>query len=332
MTCNKPFPINAVQWILDSVPRPVRSSGFLLLGIMLLIFVGSGAALPSSGSGPFNDPVEILGSFLMFSLLTSYLLMCLLAAIRANNATHGQLQGLLAGHFQYNRFKHMAWWPLPVLAAIIFALAGNVNWSSMELTPGEYGFVSSILLIAGQVVMWSMVGLVLFLSIHECWILGRLGKWVSIDIYNLDQFNGFGRAALNSFLMVVGALSLTIVQAIDREFRAENYINGLYVGVPAAIVLIVLPIWSLHRRIRLAKAEEIGRLNEQIATASRALEPQSLQHLNDLLTRRELVKDLRNWPMDLSIFSRFVLYVFIPPLAWVGAALVEMFVDSLLIG
>ncbi len=44
--------------------------------------------------------------------------------------------------------------------------------------------------------MWSIVGLVLFASCHECWVLGKLGSQVRIDLYDLDKLNGFGRAGL----------------------------------------------------------------------------------------------------------------------------------------
>lgn len=333
MTDSSKFPINLVQRILQSSARPVRSSGALLCGLMLLLFVGSGVAYPVSGDGPFDDPIEILGSFLLFSLLTPYLLMCMLAGVRANDLTHRQITPGLPPGFSQDRYQLMHYWPLPVLVAIAFALLANVNWSSMVLSPGSEGFLTSLLLIVGQIVMWTMVGLVLFVSIHECWILGRLGKVVEFNLYNLDALNGFGRAALNSFLMVVGALSLTIVQAIDREFRAENYINGLYVGLPAAMVLVTLPIWSLHRRLRRRKLEELAAIDKEIVDSNSAVaDTEAMLRFNALLQRREIVSNLRVWPMDTTIFSRFVLYVFIPPLAWVGAALVEFFLDSLLSG
>jgi hypothetical protein len=70
----------------------------------------------------------------------------------------------------------------------------------------------------------------------------------------------------------------------------------------------------------------------EIQGASSALEDVALHRMNALLQRKEQIHRLRSWPMDLSIFSRFVLYVFIPPLAWVGAALMEVFLDSMLIG
>lgn len=327
-----PFPIGIVQQLLTKGRHPVRATGFLVLAIMLLLFVGSGAAFPDYPESPFSDPVEILGSFLLFALLSAYLLMCLLAGVRSNNQTHLELATQLPGVPAVSRYQQLHWWPLPVTIAIVFALTGNINWSTMVLDSASPGFLTSILLVLGQMVMWSIVGLVLFVSCHECWILGRLGKEVPIDLYNLDKLNGFGRAGLNNLLMVVGALAITTVQSIDQEFRAENYLNGLLVGLPAAIVLIALPIATLPGRIRRAKQAELVQLDLAIEGASRDLQSGDLLRLNGLLERREFIKGLRHWPMDLSIFSRFVLYVFIPPLAWIGAALVEMYLDSMLGG
>ncbi len=54
--------------------------------------------------------------------------------------------------------------------------------------------------------------------------------------------------------------------------------------------------------------------------------------MNGLLARKSAIQAVRTWPMDLSIFSRFVLYVFIPPLAWIGAALMENFLDFYIAG
>jgi len=178
----------------------------------------------------------------------------------------------------------------------------------------------------------AVTGIVLFFAVNEGLTFNRVGRWVRIDLYRPDTLNGFGRAALNYLLMVVGAMALTTVQAIDQEFRAENYLNALYVAVPAALVLVTLPIWPIHRRMRTAKRVALAELDAEIARARQGLDAESLGRLNALLERRAYLHALRTWPMDLAIFSRFVLYVFIPPLAWAGAALVEMVLDSYLAG
>ena len=55
-----------------------------------------------------------------------------------------------------------------------------------------------------------------------------------------------------------------------------------------------------------------------------------LERLNALLRRREYVEDVHGWPLDIRLLSRAVFYVIIPPLAWVGAALVELSIETLI--
>ena len=43
-----------------------------------------------------------------------------------------------------------------------------------------------------------------------------------------------------------------------------------------------------------------------------------------LYLRRERLKRLATWPIDVSAMQRALLHFVIPPLAWMGAALVEM--------
>lgn len=332
MSDKLPFPINITQLLLTSLPKPVTLVGLTVFLVLGLLFFATGAALPAAATTDFEDPIEILGSFLLFTLLIPYLLMCLLASIRANDCTHRQFEHPNSPETQLDRYRFIRWWPAAILIGIAFAVFGNINWPSFTFEPGDPDFLTSIMLVFGQIFMWAIVFLVLFVNSHECWILGRLGKTVPIDLYQIDKLNGFGRAGLNSFLMVVGALAITTVQSIDQEFRAVNYVNGIAVGVPAALIMVSLPIWSLHRRLLDSKAIAIREIDDAIADTKKTVDPEALLALNALLARRDYLKGLRNWPMDLSTFSRLLLYVFIPPLAWVGAALVEFMLDSYLAG
>jgi hypothetical protein len=36
------------------------------------------------------------------------------------------------------------------------------------------------------------------------------------------------------------------------------------------------------------------------------------------------------WPFDIGLLARLLLYLILPPLTWVGAALIENLVDSVL--
>ena len=54
--------------------------------------------------------------------------------------------------------------------------------------------------------------------------------------------------------------------------------------------------------------------------------------LEVLLQRRERVSNAATWPIDVGFLQRFLFYIIIPPLAWVGAALVEFVIDGFIRG
>jgi hypothetical protein len=55
-----------------------------------------------------------------------------------------------------------------------------------------------------------------------------------------------------------------------------------------------------------------------------------IQTLNTLLTQRTHLQKVSSWPLNLDNVGRLLFYMFIPPLTWVGAALIERVVDGVL--
>jgi hypothetical protein len=51
--------------------------------------------------------------------------------------------------------------------------------------------------------------------------------------------------------------------------------------------------------------------------------------LETITAHIDRVRAMPNWPIDVQTVTRVFAYVIIPPLAWVGAALVENFINSL---
>jgi len=299
---------------------------------LIVLFIMSGSVFPDDVDVPsgFNSPLHLTGLFILLSVMPAYLLMCFTAATRADDAIHDSLDSLLntQDKASIDRYRIANYWPLAMFAGIMFASASNINWESLTFEPGENGFLVNVSLVFGQFFMWSIIGLILFFSILEGRALNRKGQLVNIDLYDLDSLNGFGRAGLIGFLIVMGALALTTLQSLDQEFSWDKYYNALVVGIPASLMLILTPTWSIHLRMRKAKALHLEEIKDKIQQSSRAIDGEALVHLNALLLRKDQIHSLRTWPMDLSIFFRLVLYVFIPPLAWAGAAIMELFLST----
>jgi hypothetical protein len=214
----------------------------------------------------------------------------------------------------------------------MLAIFASINPSSLSFDPTSAIFATSIASAFGQIFMWLTIAVTLFFVFNDDVLLYQYGKSVRVNIYDLDRLNGFGGAVLSQFLMVAGALAMRIMQSLDREFQWVNYANGLDVGIPAAIIVVILPTWTIRKNIRTEKAQALSAINTEIQLTSTELDNDSLVRLNGLLARRDQLQHTRTWSMDSSIFSRFLFYIFIPPLAWLGAAFVEVMLDSFLAG
>ncbi len=327
-----PLPLRLIERLLESSPRPVLTIGVGVFVPFMALVLLTGSLYPVDIS-PWNEnPLEITGLFLMMSALPAYLMMSFTASTRLAASARTSLSALLSRPEDFDALlpRSLHFWPLALGLGWLFGMVFNIGWFSLSFDPADPRFAVSCLIVFGQLYLWTAASLVIFFAVNEGILLHRVGRRVQVDLYNLNKLNIFGRTGLLNMLLIAGALALTTLQSLDRTFRWDNYGNALLVAIPAALLLIPLPIWSIHRRIKTTKREEISKLNAAIDETERDLGYESLQRLNALLQRRELIQGLRNWPMDLSIVSRFVLYVFIPPLAWVSAALVEMRLDAAL--
>jgi len=326
----KPLPLRLIDHLLARRKFPAIFVGGCFAIPMLLLSIFSGAFYPDDVEPWSTNPLEMSGLFLMMAILPAYLLMCLVASRRLSVCN----QRYIAGHIarpeimQAELSRWYPWWVLAIPFGII-NIYFNVG-NGLNINPGSPAFAVTFNFIVGQWLLWTAVGLVLFFALLEAHFLHRMGGLVAINLYDLNALNGFGQNALNNFLMIAGALALTTLQAIDQRFEWINYRNGLIVGIPAVLILVPLPIWTLHRRIKAEKNTLLEQINLAIRGASTSLEAADLERMNALLLRREQIYKLRNWPMDLTMFSRFFVYAFIVPLAWAGAALMEVLLDRIL--
>lgn len=331
---SSPAPIRLLEAAIKRFPYPVPSGG-ALVGIPLIVFfVSAGGFRPMPNYALWTRPMEIMGLFSLLTLLPAGLLMWLTAWIRSSEPLLVDIRSQMRdpSAMELRRYPFAKLWPVAVILGSVFAIAANIFPSSLSLDPASDIFWTSIAMAFGQMFMWSTIAVTLFFVFQDDLLLFHYEKSVRVNLYNLDRLNGFGWAVLSQFLMVVGALSLTILQSLDRDFQWVNYANGFYVAVLSALIFVFLPTWTIRQNIRREKALVLSLINDEIQQASTELDAQSLLRMNGLIERREQVRHLRTWPINLSIFSRLLFYIFIPPLAWLGAALMEVLLDSFLAG
>lgn len=324
-----PLPLRFADWWLGKFPYPVIAMGLAVSLPLLALFTLTDSIYPSEIPPWDANPLEMTGLFLMLAALPSFVLMCFVGSRQQNIRNHQLIVSIVDDADSFNQLvkKWYGRWPAAVVFGVLM-VPFNVGTEFYDFDDPR--IVVDLCIVFGQIVLWLATGIVLFFAFVEALLMHRVANEINFNFYDLDVLNGFGRNALNNLLMVAGALALTTLQAIDQELRWYNYQNGLLVGIPAVIVLVPLPIWRLHRRIMAQKQELLAGIDQKIRECSTALEGEAIEILNRLLIRREQVLKTRSWPMNLSIFSRFVMYAFIVPAAWAGAALTEVILDSVL--
>lgn len=181
--------------------------------------------------------------------------------------------------------------------------------------------------------VWIVLMTAIFALMRNARLFAALGRAMHIDLLTPRAYTPFARVAVSSTLAIIGAQAAFPIMWIDADASAIATIPGLIATSIALVFLFALPIASIHRAIASAKRAELDRLDDLIRDTSLALPGRHdrvrLEQLNPLLAYRREIEDVSEWPFDTSVAGRLALYLIIPPLTWIGAALIEMLIDDL---
>jgi hypothetical protein len=134
----------------------------------------------------------------------------------------------------------------------------------------------------------------------------------------------------------------TIIFGAHCDWSADGFGFPTYIlwttllWMAACVAFAALPATGVRQRIRAEKSAELDRVRAAMDGAPGALEGSSMAaHAAELrgvalLEYRDKVAAVREWPFDASGLRRLALYVFIPPLGWLGGAVVERAIDRVL--
>lgn len=217
-----------------------------------------------------------------------------------------------------------------LLAGLLYGLAFNVPYTQVDQLLAGNGPLIGVF--AGQMLLWTSVGFLIAARLFVVSLFYRHGKKVEFSIFEQSRLEPFARVGMLDVAIAMGAMAIATLQSIDAHFRFGNYVSALLVAIPVATALLVTPMWTLHIRLKARKNELLADVMDQIAAAPEQGSAQEMAQLEILLRRRDRVRELHTWPLDFSIWSRLFFYGLIPPLAWLGAALVEVLVERMIGG
>ncbi len=284
-------------------------------------------SLSAAESCCWNSRTQMWGSALTFSLISGYVLAAFVYLYRSHRDAVRQLAPLARSVTAVNDAL-LDVSPRVALGATVFGIVFGLAQFAEVLLGDRYVLrpLPDVSLILGNTVLWTVVALLTVGRVHDALAMRRLGAELQVDLYNLEKLRPAGRAAVRDVLVIMGALALMPLQSLDAEFRWVNYQTGLIVGVVSASLVFFLPLTGIRRAVHAAKEARVRELQEEIDKVSRS----EVALLETLVAHRDRIAHLPTWPVDLSILSRVGFYLVIPPLAWVGAALVETVVQGYL--
>lgn len=298
---------------------------------VLAVFHGWSGSL-DTGNAPsyFSSQREYLGMVLLVVLMPPYLVVSLLYGTRRSLALAHQIDQAnatqLSDRVTQIPLRLVFWFSLAgLLYAVIFNLPGFAL-NLFDTTSTEQA------LIVGQISVWMMLSIVLAVRVHVARGFRQVSRHVPVNIFETSNLKPFAQVGLIDVLTIAFGMVLSTVQSLDLSFRPDNYSKALVVILPAIIYLTLYPIWDIHKRLLALKKQELDMLNQKINNASKSLESAAINALEVLLQRRERTQAVSTWPMDVATLRTFLFYVIIPPLAWVGAALVEFLIDGFIQG
>jgi hypothetical protein len=211
-------------------------------------------------------------------------------------------------------------------------IRGSVSAMATTTLASLDGFISTL----GALLVWIIMTTVIYMLIHQAVLFARLGAdKVRVSLLNTRQLLPFARVSISSSLAIIGALALFPLMGIESGFVLVESLPGAIATFVPLVALFIIPVWPVHRRIVAMKHQQLETVNERIDACLQArdageLDPTILGQLAPLLTYRREITEVSTWPFDVGNVTRLLLYLIIPPLTWVAAALIENLLDSVL--
>ncbi len=312
--------------------NPASLCGAIAFAVLAAFFTWTGALTGREVPAYAGSRTEVVGMTLMLLGLPPYFVMVSIVLRRFSLALLEQLRPSIADQEAIERARHEitdGWraWPIGVALGLVLA---SFNTSIFEAVAASSARSVTVALSLGQTTVWVVVGIVLIIRFRVAQAFRHLGRLAEFELFALERLKPIARSALGDVVVVAGALAFSPLQSLDAEFRWYNYHFGIVLSVISIALLLVWPLWPLHRRLRDAKTRRLADVDARVEAAAAPSTTEDVVRLESLLAHRDRIAGVGTWLISVDLVWRFVLYLVIPPIAWVAAAIVERGVDSVL--
>lgn len=309
-------------------------AGLALFFTMITGFAQTGVLTPDAGA----DSPQFAAIF--FAALTAYIvpmfhLICARTILAldalAAEAAHDAELGLLIRNARDRVYRKPRVWIITVLAIGFTAgLGHNIALTFSGALPA-LALPPELSIQVGTMLVWVVLTLALSALIDNALHLADIGGRLPLRLFEQSNLEPIARVAVSSTLVLIGAQTLFPILMLGNQASAVTFLPGIIATLVPMLLLALLPIRPVHRRLRDAKRRLLVAIDQEIRRCETPTPDAtaSIDRLVRLLDYRREARAIREWPIDLQNTARFLLYVIIPPVTWIAAALIERVVDAL---
>lgn len=332
-TANRTWHIG-LTLLIPPVPAGRLITGLALFFSMITGYAQTGVLTPEE---PADNPqyAAIFFAAVMGYIVPVFHLICArtVAALDllAGDAAHDTDLSALILRARERVYRKPRIWMIAVLlvgltAGVAHNIALSVRGQLATLEP-----VPELSIQVGTMLVWLVLPLVGIGLVDNALRLAEIGRRLPLRLFEQSNLEPIARVAVYSTLGLVGTQTLYPILMIGRHANAISLLPGIVATLIPMLMLAFVPIQPLRRRLREGKRALLLAIDQEIrgcGTPSPGATSR-IEHLTRLLEYRRETRAIREWPIDLQNTARFLLYVIIPPMTWIAAALLERVIDTL---
>ena len=319
-------------WLLKLVP-PGRWGRWLTGSAVFLIILTPYLILHGVSADTALDGVD-LNVALFFATLFAYMIpvhhlimqrsLTALEQMRPRFSTHPEL---IAASVQKILTRQPRWQIVYVMTGLAAGVVHNLlilDDVGLEQLLSQPGTILNLIITTA---IWITMTATIASLVENAIVFKRLTGQIEFNVLDTQVLTPFGSVAVSSTLALIGAQAAFPLLIVGSDSGWVSFVPGLVATGAPMIFLFLLPVIPMHRRIMSAKRTTLAGAAVDLAPLLSAEHP-DYAGLEPLLTYRREVIAAPEWPFDTTVMGRLAIYLIIPPLTWIGAALIEILVDT----
>lgn len=203
-------------------------------------------------------------------------------------------------------------------AGVIFILILSQPWRG-----GAIEF-NTVFLYITEIIMFGLLGLLIYYGFHNSRYLTRINKNLKLDIFSIDALAPVARWSLSISLAFIGGIVISIVfQNIDNLMQWQIILIYIILVI-STVATFFISLWSSHTTIAQVKRRELTFVQNKLAQACRELTQKTkantqMEDNNNLhyevaawgiYERR--IREIKEWPYNAAIIGRLALSIVSP--------------------